>query len=125
MSWWSLRIAISQGVNLSWFSMKRGDPWFRSSSTQRFKPDVAAQCSAVLPFCHLGTKIFINIENKSELRVSYHDHECKPYILSAKKGLTPKQNDLICLCLIKAYLHQHFYSYSLIIHYFKMADIVK
>lgn len=88
MSWWSLRIAISQGVNLSWFSMKRGEPWFRSSSTQRFKPDVAAQCSAVLPFCYLGTETFINIENKSEICVSYQDHERNPYRLSAERAHT-------------------------------------
>jgi hypothetical protein len=62
MSWWSFRMAISHGVNLSWFSMKRGEPWLRSSSTHRFKPEVAAQCSAVFPFCHPATKHSSTVE---------------------------------------------------------------
>jgi hypothetical protein len=62
MSWWSFRMAISQGVNLSWFSTKRGEPWLRSSSTHRFRPDVAAQCNAVFPFCHPATKHSSTVE---------------------------------------------------------------
>ena len=55
-------MAISHGVNLSWFSTKSGEPWLRSSSTHRFKPDVAAQCSAVFPFCDPATKHSSTVE---------------------------------------------------------------
>jgi hypothetical protein len=103
MSWWSLRTAKSQGVNLSWFSMKRGEPWLRSNSTQRFKPDVAAQCSAVLPFCYLATKTFISIKKivRYVLRTNRMNELLTHYL---HKGLTLKDNFPLCSCLMEAYL---------------------